>query len=109
MTLLLRYGLEPFAVNSIWLRLLRAALSAVKRGLVGHAVAWVIRSIRWLYAPFQIGFPVQNVNDSSSAIMTVGAPPEEIETACSNVFLPPSDAAQAWRAAIEGKWTSAMR
>ena len=39
----------------------------------------------------------------------VGAPPEEIETACAMVCLPPSEAAHASRASIEGKCTSAIR
>jgi hypothetical protein len=51
----------------------------------------------------------QKLNDSSSAIMITGGPPEEIFIACPMVSLPPSEAAQACRASIEGKWTSAMR
>ena len=46
---------------------------------------------------------------SSSATKIVGAPPEEIETACAMVCLPPSEAAHASRAFIEGKCTSAIR
>jgi len=51
----------------------------------------------------------QKLNDSSSAIMITGGPPEEIFIACPIVSFPPSEAAQACNASMEGKWTSAMR
>src|SRR6266403_4378427 len=54
-------------------------------------------------------FAIQNSNVSSSATRKTGAPPDEIETAFASVCLPPSEAAHASSASMEGKWISAMR
>jgi hypothetical protein len=49
------------------------------------------------------GSAAQNVNVSSSAIMTTGGPPDDIFTAWANVSLPPADSAHCWSASMDGK------
>ena len=41
--------------------------------------------------------------------MTIGAPPELIEAACAKACLPPSEAAQVFKASRDGKLTSDIR
>lgn len=51
----------------------------------------------------------QNSVVVSSATRKVGVPPVEIDTACATTRWPEADAAAAWSAASDGKWSSAMR
>jgi hypothetical protein len=45
----------------------------------------------------------QNTNVPSSATNKIGAPPEEMETACAMTCLPPSEAAPDFRSSIVGR------
>src|SRR5271169_2338318 len=108
----LSLGIErlPERAPACWLltRISRHDDSAGKSPTTIFASLYLRPVIRRLSSRPISHFPLKT-NTSSSATRKIGGPPEEIATALAIVCLPPSDAAQAWRASMEGKWISAMR